>query len=198
MTSSAQLAANRLNAQKSTGPNTPGGKARVARNALKHGVTAADLVLFDEIEAEFEQFRTGLVLDFGPSGAAESALVDRIAILAWRLRRAGRAEAALVNAEAERRKESAALQTPKGGLRIDLSMIFDRFTHKMSALTRYEATIERQFNRAMATLERRQAKRRERETLGEREEQENGDRAAEAGHRRPVSADRRIALSAKN
>lgn len=179
MTSPAQIAANQLNAQKSTGPKTAAGKARVARNALQHGLSAADLVLFDEIEAEFEQFRAGLVLDFEPSGTAESALVERIAILAWRLRRAGRAEAALVNAEAERRKQSAALQMPKGALRIDLSMIFDRFSHEMSALTRYEATIERQLNRAIGTLERRQAKRREREDR-EGPEDGSGERAGEA------------------
>ena len=37
MTSDAQRAANRCNAQKSTGPNTTGGKERSRLNALKHG-----------------------------------------------------------------------------------------------------------------------------------------------------------------
>lgn len=40
MTSPQQSAANRANAQKSTGPRSQAGKARSARNALKHGLAA--------------------------------------------------------------------------------------------------------------------------------------------------------------
>jgi len=38
MTTQARIHANRLNAQKSTGPRTPQGKAVVSQNALKHGL----------------------------------------------------------------------------------------------------------------------------------------------------------------
>jgi len=68
-------------------------------------LSAASVVLFYESEAEFEQFRQDLASDFRPQGAEECALVEQIAILRWRLRRASRAEAALVNAEVERRRE---------------------------------------------------------------------------------------------
>jgi len=40
MASSAQIAANRRNAKRSTGPRTSAGKARVARNAVQHGLAS--------------------------------------------------------------------------------------------------------------------------------------------------------------
>ena len=52
MTSSAQAEANRRNAQNSTGPKTQEGKAASRLNALKHGLTAKQLVLFDETDAQ--------------------------------------------------------------------------------------------------------------------------------------------------
>jgi hypothetical protein len=53
-TSDALTAANRQNAQRSTGPRTPAGKAKAARNALRHGLSRpvlADPVLAREVEA---------------------------------------------------------------------------------------------------------------------------------------------------
>ena len=99
MASEAQIAANRLNAQKSTGPRTPEGKAMMRRNPLRHGLSAATVVLFYESEAEFEQFRQDLAADFDPVGAEECALVEQIAILRWRLRRVGRQADVFVHVE---------------------------------------------------------------------------------------------------
>jgi hypothetical protein len=47
---------NRINAQLSTGPRTPDGKARVASNALKHGLTGKRIVLRNENLEEFDDF----------------------------------------------------------------------------------------------------------------------------------------------
>ena len=55
MTTQAQIDANRRNAEKSTGPKTPHGKARSRRNALWHGVTAETLVLPDETAEMFDE-----------------------------------------------------------------------------------------------------------------------------------------------
>jgi len=40
MATDRQIAANRKNAQKSTGPKTPEGRAAVRLNGVKHGLTA--------------------------------------------------------------------------------------------------------------------------------------------------------------
>jgi len=53
MASAAQTSANRLNAQKSTGPRTPEGKAVVSQNAVKHGLLAQQVVLlqFEKVQS---------------------------------------------------------------------------------------------------------------------------------------------------
>jgi hypothetical protein len=159
MASEAKIRANRLNALKSTGPKTPRGKAMIWRNAVTHGMTSTRVVLFDEVKADFEKFHAGIAQDFAPEGTAECALVERIAMLAWRLRRASRAEAALLNGEAKRRRARLVVDGPHPLFQIDASIMFDRFIHEMDTLTRYEVSIDRQLNRAIALLERLQMQR---------------------------------------
>jgi len=143
------------------------------RNALAHGMTASHVVLFDEVRSDFEKFYAGLSRDFAPEGTTECALVERIAMLAWRLRRASRAEAAMVNGEAEHRRERIAEDGPHKTRRLDTSIMFDWLVDNMSTLTRYEASIDRQLNRAIAILERLQA---DRVRRAAREEAEREDR----------------------
>ena len=100
MASAAQSEANRRNAQKSTGPRTEEGKAASSRNAIRHGLASAQLILFDERREDFEHFYDDLRTAHAPSDAAEDGLVERIAMASWRLRRVWRAEAAAINAEA--------------------------------------------------------------------------------------------------
>jgi len=54
MPTEAQINANRLNAQKSTGPVTPEGKARSSLNALKSGIDAWSHIIPGEDPAELE------------------------------------------------------------------------------------------------------------------------------------------------
>ncbi len=86
MASDAQIAANRRNAQKSTGPKTARGKAMVAGNALRHGLRAEKLVMFDETDADFVAFHAAQHEAFAPADAVEAQLVQQIAICAWQLR----------------------------------------------------------------------------------------------------------------
>ena len=48
MTTDRQIEANRLNAQHSTGPSTPEGRAAVRLNGLKYGLYAETLILPSE------------------------------------------------------------------------------------------------------------------------------------------------------
>ena len=93
MASEAQVVANRLNAQKSTGPRTAEGKATASQNAVTHGLLARQAVIRGEDPGQFEFYRDAMLGELSPSGAMESMLAERVAGLAWRLRRAERIQA---------------------------------------------------------------------------------------------------------
>lgn len=97
---SKKAAANRRNAQLSTGPSTEKGKSRSRRNALKHGILASALLITKgegaEDGAEFVRFLDALNRDYAPVGALEEVLVQKIAVCWWREKRALPCEVALV------------------------------------------------------------------------------------------------------
>jgi len=95
MSSDEQVAANRLNAQRSTGPRTVAGKTKVSMNAMKHGLTARDSVLPGENPDDFESFRAELLITLDPQEALEGALAENIVSCLWRLRRVPSFEALL-------------------------------------------------------------------------------------------------------
>jgi hypothetical protein len=90
MATEAQVNANRINAQKSTGPRTAEGKAAVAQNALTHGLMARAAVLQGEEWEEYTSFREGMLQELYPDGVQQEELAARIVGLYWRLRRAER------------------------------------------------------------------------------------------------------------
>jgi len=92
MATEAQVVANRLNAQKSTGPCTAEGKAVVAQNAVKHGLRTERAVIVGEDPGEFEFYRDEMLGELSPAGAMESMLAERVVCLSWRLRRAERVQ----------------------------------------------------------------------------------------------------------
>lgn len=94
MSTEKQIAANRQNAKKSTGPLTPEAKARVSRNPSKHGLTGRDVVLPGENADAFDRFRADLLGDLNPQGELEALLAHKIVADAWRLRRVPILEAA--------------------------------------------------------------------------------------------------------
>ncbi len=97
MATEKQIAANRRNAQKSTGPRTQQGKTIASRNSQKHGLLTRKTVIHSESQAEFDIHRDLLLTDFAPIGPMEAILATRIVDLTWRLRRAKRFRTAAIN-----------------------------------------------------------------------------------------------------
>lgn len=88
--------ANRRNAQRSTGPKTPRGKATTRFNALKHGFLSKQVVIssnhIQESTADFQVLVAECWDYFQPVGRPEELLVEQIAVCFWNSRRAIRCE----------------------------------------------------------------------------------------------------------
>ena len=95
MTTQLQIEASRRNAQFSTGPRTPEGRAKSRMNALKHGLTAGQIVLCDESPDDCEAFIGEIIATLKPEDPVEAQLAERIAVCSWRLRRSYRIESAM-------------------------------------------------------------------------------------------------------
>jgi hypothetical protein len=90
------LAANRLNAKRSTGPRTERGKNTSKFNAVKAGLFAKHVVIpicdGEGTEKQFARLLADLQQEFQPEGPLEEFYVGEMAKSMWRLRRATRAE----------------------------------------------------------------------------------------------------------
>ena len=95
MATDKQIAANRLNAQKSTGPKTSDGKQRSRQNAVRHGLTAETVIGILEDADEYRAFEEEIIADCHPTPTIEHSLANRLASLLWRMRRASTIELGL-------------------------------------------------------------------------------------------------------
>ncbi len=106
MATPAQIAANRLNSQNSTGPRSVEGKAASRFNALKHAASAKSLVIPGENEANFAELAAAYHEQFQPVGPEEALLVEKIIIADWTQRRMDRLETEVLNALISQQDES--------------------------------------------------------------------------------------------
>jgi hypothetical protein len=110
-----QLAANRANAQKSTGPKTPEGKSRSSQNAATHNLSSTSnqsphTLVPEPDRQDYAAFAQDLRQNLNPTSPLEELLVERIALLGYKLRLHAQAEARLLdqaNHRARKRVERA-------------------------------------------------------------------------------------------
>jgi hypothetical protein len=149
--SAARAEASRRNGAKSRGPKSPEGKARSARNALKHGLRAEKFVLLhDEDAAAFEAMAEALADDLAPVGALQALLARRLVAAAWRLERADRIERELLALRAERDE--------RGFGRLGLALVRDgNGSRSFDTLLRYRGSAMAELWRALRALKALQA-----------------------------------------
>jgi hypothetical protein len=82
-----KLAANRKNAQRSTGPRTPQGKASSSQNAATHHLCSTEVPLPNEDPNCHYRFSQELQEELNPQSPIQHILCTQIIDTAWRLRR---------------------------------------------------------------------------------------------------------------
>jgi hypothetical protein len=145
MATLSQIEANRLNAQKSTGPRTPQGKAVSSRNALKSGLDAESQFVAGEDRTEFAQLQYEYIARFQPLTPEERFQVDTLLRNEWILRRLFRAEAHLWEYHTIRADRSEGV--PLGEALVAGNEVFRRLQRRITLA-------ERSYKDAFAELER--------------------------------------------
>ena len=173
-TSPKQLAANRANAARSTGPRTPLGKARAAQNSRRHGFTASTfaVVRLEDLQ-ELAHLKDDLVAFYQPANSQELFALERMALAQQTLLRAARLEVGLFTCCLDRVYDPCGdpirLMTPEllghGDLEVTraqnrnfaLAQGFHRLTRESNSwalLLRYQAQAERLYRRALEDFQR--------------------------------------------
>jgi hypothetical protein len=161
MATQAQIDANRRNAQKSTGPTTPEGRAAVRLNALKHGLTSELLLPSPEERPNFDHLCEAFHTEYQPVGPTEESLFENLVAAKWRLSRARKSETGFFIKRGLELDQTSEVyrDLPANGR---LAMIVDSDSASndtLSKISRYEARLERSFYKALSELRRTQSER---------------------------------------
>jgi len=93
-----QQAANRQNAQHSSGPKSPAGKAAVRFNALTWSLRARSLILDTDDPADYQQLWDGLEAEWQPQTHSERYYLEQMSTSQWLLTRTARSETRIYQA----------------------------------------------------------------------------------------------------
>ncbi len=104
-TPKSRAATNRKNAQSSTGPRTPAGKAASSKNALKFGLFSTKNCVLPQDQDEYDELAAYLWNSLAPVGAIEELHATEVIRCAWRLRRCTEAESLLPKWNRQREKQ---------------------------------------------------------------------------------------------
>ncbi len=116
------------------------GKNAIAPDGAARGIFSR-VVLKTESQSDYDSLVTGLRNACQPNGTLEEILVEKLASVLWRYRR-------LITAESDRIGE--ALRSGESG-----KMVISAIYHlNILSMPRYEASLERAFDRTLAQLER--------------------------------------------
>ena len=162
-TSNAQLDANRLNAQLSTGPRTAEGKKRSSLNAIRHGLSAQLVVLPKEDLQAYLAFGQRWVEDLAPHGELEKQMVQTLVDTQWRLNRGRSVENCMFAIGHEGPAGDIEVAHNEVHAAIASARLFMQQSTEIEKLSRYEQRLARTFSTTLKRLREIQAERKQRE-----------------------------------
>jgi hypothetical protein len=161
-----QLAANRANAKKSTGPKSAFGKAICAMNGFAHGFTGLATVMTEEDRAAQTAFVTPYVQDLKPVGPVEVQLAQTLALDNFRLNRIKTVEENMfAYGEVGPLRDEIDTEHPRVHHAIVQARIFTLNDKAFNNLSLYEQRITRNVHKNMKLLFELQARRKSEEQL---------------------------------
>jgi hypothetical protein len=122
-------------------------------NALRHGLTAKQIVLPGEDAEEYEVLREDTIKTYKPANTTEAVLVEELCAASWRLMRARGQETAILEK----------LLGERAGSHAEFATLFIEKPKEIARLTRYITTIERAYYRALSKLDKMQQERKKEE-----------------------------------
>ena len=162
--SEAQLRANRLNAQKSTGPRAAEGKQRASLNATRHGLTAQVLTLTPEELKALQALIGDFEKQYSPANTQEKHLVHMLAQLQYRLHRIMATEHNLFAIGLTENSDLWDVNHPEVQTAFVLAETLRRSKDPLLTLSIYEQRLMRQYEKVLKMLREVQAERKAQET----------------------------------
>ena len=148
----AQLDANRANAQLSTGPKTDAGKQRAALNHVTHGFTGQTLVLSAAEKDAYQAFNDSSLKELAPIGPTESMLVRRLIDNQYRVTQIHTTESGIYALGPIEYADQCENHDPATALALCRALTLRNHRADLDRLHRYERTLMRQVEKDKAEL----------------------------------------------
>ncbi len=168
-----QIEANRVNAQKSTGPRTEAGRNTSRLNAVKHGLTGHLDVMTDDERHARDTFMAGIIDSLKPADALERQLAHSIADGYWRINRASAIENNFFAADAHNQEPGSPAESedPEINQALAPALTFINHPERFQLLGVYEMRLHRKVRLDLQQLRDIQATRRADEAKNAEQEQ---------------------------
>jgi hypothetical protein len=167
-----RVAANRANAQLSTGPRTEAGKAKSSLNAVKTGLTGRTVLLPSEDVKQYQAHVRDFQEELQPVGALETIVVQSLADTQWRLNRIPSLESGILALGRKRCDPDLFAEEKDPQVREVLlqAHVFNTEAQPLKNLYLQESRLRRQYANDIKELERLRAERAARQEDEEEEE----------------------------